>query len=100
MCMLGNFACFFCRLLIFSKSIFLKNYFRNTIRVSNSLDSDQDRHSVGPDLDPNCLQSLSANDTRRQRVEKLNECLSNIFPEIDGRCRDMSSKDDRSRCSD
>ena len=32
------------------------NSFRNTIRVSNGLDPDQDRHSVGPDLDPNCLQ--------------------------------------------
>ena len=32
----------FCRLLIFfSKSIFLKNSFRNTIRVSNSFDPDQ-----------------------------------------------------------
>ena len=31
----------FCRLLIISKSTFLKNSFGNTIRVSNSLDSDQ-----------------------------------------------------------
>ena len=31
----------FCRLLIFSKSTFSKNYFRSTIRVSNSLDPDQ-----------------------------------------------------------
>ena len=38
------------------------NFFRNTIRVSNNLDPDQDRHSVGldldqngdPDMDPNC----------------------------------------------
>ena len=30
--------------------------------MSNSLDPDQDRHSVGPDLDPNCLQRLSADD--------------------------------------
>ena len=28
-----------------------------TIRVSNSLDLDQDRRSVGPDLGPNCLQT-------------------------------------------
>ena len=26
--------------------------------MSNSLDRDQDRHSVGPDLGPNCLQRL------------------------------------------
>ena len=32
------------------------------IRVSNSLDPDQDRHYVGPDLGPNCLQRLSADD--------------------------------------
>ena len=26
-----------------------------SIKVASSLDSDQDRHNVGPDLDPNCL---------------------------------------------
>ena len=36
----------FGRLLIFSKSTFLKNSFRNTDRVSISLDSDQARHFV------------------------------------------------------
>ena len=40
----------------------------NTIRVSNSLDPDQAQHFVGPDLVPNCLQKLSADDTSRQRV--------------------------------
>ena len=35
------------------------NFF-NTIRVSNSLDPDQARRFVGPDLGPNCLQRLSA----------------------------------------
>ena len=43
----------------FKKKKFSKYSFKNTIRVSNSLDQDQDRHSVGPDLDPNCLQRLS-----------------------------------------
>ena len=33
-------------------------------RVSNSFDKD----SVGPYLGPNCLQKLSADDTRRQRA--------------------------------
>ena len=28
--------------------------------MSNSLDPDLDRHNVGPDLGPNCLQKLSA----------------------------------------
>ena len=39
----------------FSKSTFLKNSFSNTIRVSNSMDPDQDRYSVGPELGSNCL---------------------------------------------
>ena len=34
--------------------------FFNNIRVSNSLDPDQARHFVRPDLSPNCLQILSA----------------------------------------
>ena len=34
--------------------------FFNTIRVSKSLDPDQARRFVGPDLGPNCLQRLSA----------------------------------------
>ena len=32
----------------------------NTIRVSNRWNPAQDRHSVSPDLDPNYLQRLSA----------------------------------------
>ena len=73
-CMLGNFLCF-CRLLIFfSKSTFLKYSFRNTRRESNSLDPDQARQIVGPDLGPNSLQMLSADDTSRQRVSKVFQC--------------------------
>ena len=30
--------------------------------MSNGLDPDQDQHSVGPDLGPNCLQRLPADD--------------------------------------
>ena len=41
---------------------FLKNSFRNTIRVSNGLVPDWDRHSVGPDLAPNYLPRLSVDD--------------------------------------
>ena len=37
--------------------------------LSNSLDRDQDRHCVSPDLDPNCLQRLSADD-KSQLAEK------------------------------
>ena len=31
--------------------------------------------SVGPDLDPNCLQRLSADDTSRQRVKILDRLM-------------------------
>ena len=34
----------------------------NTIIMSNHLDPDQDQHSVGPDLGPNCLQRLAVDD--------------------------------------
>ena len=61
----GKFCMLFCRRLIFFKINFLKNSFRNTIRVSNSLDPDQAQHFVGPDLGQNCLQKLSADDTSR-----------------------------------
>ena len=54
-CMLGNFSCFCCRQLTLFKLTFWKIIFRNTIRVSNGLDPDQDRHVVDPDLGPNCL---------------------------------------------
>ena len=47
---------------------FRKISFRNTIRVSNRLDPDQAQRNVGPDLGPNCLQRLSADNTSRQRV--------------------------------
>ena len=42
----------------------------NTIRVSNSLDTDQDQHNVGPDIDLNCLQRLSADGKGRRWQEK------------------------------
>ena len=36
--------------------------------MSNSLDSDQVRHFVGPDLGPNCLQRLSADGSSRHYI--------------------------------
>ena len=59
----------FYRLLIFFNINFSKNYLRNSIRVSNSLDPDQAQHFVGPDLGPNCLQRLSADNTIRQKAK-------------------------------
>ena len=44
----------------FSKFTFSKEFFRNTIRVSNSLDLNQDSFSVDSDVGPDCLQRFSA----------------------------------------
>ena len=38
--------------------------------MSNNLDPDKDWRFVGPDLGPNCLQRLSADDTSGQRVKR------------------------------
>ena len=49
----------------YSLSLYFVPYLNSldgAIRVSNSLDPDQARHFVGPDLDSNCLQRLSADD--------------------------------------
>ena len=60
---LGNFSTICCCLLTFFFKInFFKKFFQDTIRVTNGLDPDQDRHFVGPELGPNCLQRLSADD--------------------------------------
>ena len=53
--MLGNFSAFILSTDFF-ENYFFENFFGNTISLSNSLDPDQDRHFVGPDLGPNCLQ--------------------------------------------
>ena len=42
--------------------------------MSNSLDPDQAQCFVQPDLDPNCLLKLSADDTSRQRDKKYIIC--------------------------
>ena len=47
--------------------------------MSNSLDLDQARHFVGPDLGPNCLQRLSADDTRRQSVLHSRSCMQHMY---------------------
>ena len=49
--------------LFFQNQLFSNNSFKNTIRVPNGSDPDQARRFVGPDLVPNCLQRLSADDT-------------------------------------
>ena len=41
---------------------FFKKSIKNAINLSNSLDPDHDRHFVGPDQGPNCLQKLSTDE--------------------------------------
>ena len=58
------------QMFFFSKSTFRK-VISGILSVYNSLDSDQARRSVGPDLGPNCLQKRSSDDTRRHRLKAL-----------------------------
>ena len=51
-----------CKCLRQSLKISVQHQLVITIKVSNSLDPDRRRQNVGPDLGPNCLQSLSADD--------------------------------------
>ena len=51
----------------FFQNQFKKNPFWNTVRVSNSFPT-----FVGPDLGPNCLLKLSADDTSSSRL-RVNE---------------------------
>ena len=66
-CMLGNFSCFCCRLLTFSKLSFSKNcedHYQSIKQFGPR--SGPTFCSVGPDLGPNCLQRLSADDESRR----------------------------------
>ena len=72
----GFFRNFCCLLTFFSKLTFSKISFRSIIRVSNSLDPDQDRQNVRPDRNLNCLPSLSADlRNRHQQVKRLKSIL-------------------------
>ena len=66
----------------------LINSFRNTIRVSNCLDPDQDRHSVGLDLGPNCLQSLSTDNKISQAMKELRSSKYHLYAV----CRSLETK--------
>ena len=74
LCMLGYFHDLFCPLLTLFKIVvfFSKKIFHNTTSVSNSLDPDQARRSVGPDLGPNCSQISSRQDYWPLTGEELN----------------------------
>ena len=64
----GSFCMIFVACCFFSKLTFSKNSFRNTIRVSNSMDQYQAQHFVGLNLGQHHLQKLSAEDTCRHIV--------------------------------
>ena len=56
-------------MLLMSSANFFQNIFKdsftNTLRLTNGLDPDQRRRSVCPDLGPNYLEWLSADDRSR-----------------------------------
>ena len=73
----GNFVCF-----LFADFVIEKKSYRNTISASNSLNPDQAGHIVRPNLCPNCLQSLSADNNSHQ---KRDLDLSLLFFKISSR---------------
>ena len=72
--MLGYFACLFVVLFLL---VFVFKTFRNTIRVSTSLDPYQDQPHVELDLGPNCFQALSSADETSRKC--VNAQLSKAF---------------------
>ena len=58
----------FCCLLIFYLIQHFQNYLSGITSECQSVWIQSARHVVGPDLGPNCLQTMSADDTRRQKV--------------------------------
>ena len=59
---------------LLSADFFKNKLFRKILSgipsVSNSLDIDQTRHFLGPDLGPNCLQKVSADNTSGQELKE------------------------------
>ena len=53
--------------------------FKNTIRMANSLEPDQGRHFVGPDLGLNCLQRLKSPLARKKLNKTAAELNSTNF---------------------
>ena len=53
---------------VFAIQAFSQNSFRNSPKVSNSLDLDQVEKIVRSDVDPNSLQRLSADDSSQQSI--------------------------------
>ena len=74
--MLGNFSYFCCLLQTLFKIFFFQKILSGTL--SNCLDPDQDRQNVGPDLDPNRLQRLSATTNSVASKERVKYADINI----------------------
>ena len=56
-------------MLLSSTDLFVQNQlFCKYHQIVNSLDPAQDRRFVGPDLGPNCLHSLSADETEGKEI--------------------------------
>ena len=75
----------YCRLcllnILFEKKIFQEYH------QSNSLDPDQTRRFVGPDLGPNCLQRLAADVKELKRQTKSSRLfLNTVFDIISAPC--------------
>ena len=80
-------------LLFSSTDFFLINLskisFKNTIRVSNCSEPDQDRHSVSPDPGPNCLQRLSTDHSSRISLFLFTrlKCMKNYTKQSQTECQ-------------
>ena len=71
LCMLDIFSCFF---------VVCGLFFKSFSKKVNSLDPDQDRHCVRPDLGSNCLQRLSAdNKSRCLQLRKEVKSMIHVF---------------------
>ena len=54
----------------FPKSTFSKKNIQEYLQSGKQFESRSGQHFVRPDLGPNCLERLSADETSRQRVHK------------------------------
>ena len=80
----GFFFHFCCRLLTFFQILPFQKNSGPLSECQTVLDPDQDRRSVGPYLDANFLQRLSADDTSRQRVNDKNKSRNKKFKVNEG----------------
>ena len=74
-----SFHIFYCLFILFSKFRFSKKIFQNTNIMSNSLDPDQARQKVGPDLGLNCLLKLLANDKKVTYMHRVKASIAEIL---------------------